>query len=130
MKELKFPSYEWLKALPLKRTCTFTNRAIGETWEDEVYCEYKFILFDTPVYVYGQLSYNEDDSRYIYFDVMENGYSGMNNLGLALKFNKENYRKICEHAQKVYEMFYKELEADKSWQWDCTPEEYFENEYC
>ena len=126
MKELKFPSYEWLKALPLKRTRTFTDRANGETWEDEIHCEYKFTLFDTPVYVYGQLSYNEDDSRYIYFDVMENGYSNMNNLGLALKFNKENYQKICKHAQEIYEMFYRELDKEMSWQWECTPEEYLD----
>ena len=130
MKELKFPSYEWLKALPLKRTYTYTNRENGESWEDEEHCQYTFTLFDTPVYVYGQLSYNEDDSRYIYFDVMENGYSNMNEYGLALKFNEANYQKICKHAQEVYEMFYKELDKDMSFQWGYTPEEYFENKYC
>lgn len=127
MKELKFPSYEWLKALPLKRT--YTHRNGNDSWETEEHYEYKFTLFDTPVFVYGQFSYNEDDSRYIYFDVMENGYSNMNNYGLALKFNKKNYQEICKHAQEVYKMFYRELDKDMSWQWDCTPEEYSEN-YC
>ena len=124
MNQLKLPSYEWLKALPLKRTVTRTGLT-GATWEDEESCEYKFIVFDTPVRAYGQISYNEDDSRYIFFDVMESGYSNMNSYGLELKFNKENYQKLCKHAQMVYEMFYRELDADQSWQWDCTPEEYF-----
>lgn len=128
MKELKFPSYEWLKALPLTRTYTHTDR-YGDSYELEEYCEYKFTLFDTPVFAYGQLSYNEDDSRYIYFDIMENGYSNMNNYGLALKFNKANYQKICKHAQEMYGMFYRELDKDMSWQWECTPEEYFKNEF-
>lgn len=129
MRELKFPSYEWLKALPLKRKYMHTSRD-GDSWEMEEHCEYTFRIFDTPVYVYGQFSYNEDDSKSIYFDVMENGYSDKNSFGLALKFNKKNYNEICKHAQKVYEMFYNELDKDESWQWDCTPEEYFENEYC
>ena len=129
MKELKFPPYEWLKALPLKREVMRKDTFTGKQYKDEEHCEYKFTLFDTPVFAYGQLSYNEDDSRYVYFDVMESGYSGMNDYGLALKLNKENYKKICEHAQEVYEMFYRELDKDESWQWDCTPEEYFEK-YC
>lgn len=129
MKELKFPPYEWLKKLPLKRK--YIHKDInGNEYKGEEHCEYKFNLFDTPVWVYGRLSYNEDDSRYIYFDVMEDGYCDHNNLGLALKFNKANYQKICKHAQEVYEMFYRELDEDKSWQWDYTPEEYFENHYC
>ena len=130
MKELKFPSYEWLKALPLKRTYTYTNQTTGESREEEEFCEYEFKLFDTPVDVYGRLSYNEDDSRYLNFDVMEGGYCEQNNWGLGLKFNKENYKKICKHVQEVYEMFYRELDKDVSFQWDCTPEEYFDNEYC
>lgn len=128
MRKLNFPSYEWLKALPLKRTYKYTN-AVGRTWEEEGICEYRFILFDTPVNVFGQLTYNDDDSRYLYFDVMEDGYSGRNDWGLELKFNKANYQKICKHAQKIYEMFYRELDKDVSYQWDCTPEEYFENKY-
>ena len=127
MKELKFPSYEWLKALPLKREVMRKDSISGKLYKDEEHCEYKFTLFDTPVYVYGQLSYNEDDSKYIYFDVMENGYSNMNSYGLELKFNKKNYQKLCKHAQEVYEMFYRELDKNMSWQWECTPEECFEN---
>lgn len=128
VKSLNFPSYEWLKTLPLKRTY-ISSSIDGNAYEREEHCEYKFTLFDTPVRAYGQFSYNEDDSRYIYFDVMENGYSNMNTYGLGVKFNKENYKKICKHAQKIYEMFYRELDKDLSWQWECTPEEYFENRY-
>ncbi len=127
MNQLKLPPYEWLRALPLKRTVTRTDRFTGETWEDEEHYQYSFSLFDTPVSVYGRLSYNEDDSRLIYFDVMENGYTGLNDYSLGLKFNKENYKKICKYAQEVYETFYRELARDYSWQWeDNTPEEYFD----
>lgn len=126
MNQLKLPSYEWLKALPLKRKVTCKDRFTGESWEDEEHCQYSFTIFDTPVFVYGRLSYNEDDSRRIYFDVMENGYTGLNDYSLGLKFNKENYKKICKYAQEVYETFYRELAKDYSWQWeDRTPEEYF-----
>jgi hypothetical protein len=126
MNQLKLPPYEWLKALPLKRTVTYKDRETGESWEDEEHCQYSFTIFDTPVFVYGRLSYNEDDSRRIYFDVIENGYTGLNDYSLGLKFNKENYKKICKYAQEVYETFYRELAKDYSWQWeDNTPEEYF-----
>lgn len=128
MKQLKFPSYEWLKALPLERTIIVKDiyRKPFKRKED---CEYEFTIFDTPVSTYGQLSYNEDGSGCICFDVIEDVYIGKNRLGLSLKFNKANYQKICEHAQEVYDEFFKELEKDMSYQWDCTPEEYFENEY-
>lgn len=126
MKELKFPPYEWLKALPLKREVIRKDTVSGKQYKDEEHCEYKFTLFDTPIFAWGQLSYNEDDSRHIYFDVMENGYSNMNNYGIELKFNKKNYQKLCEYAQGVYELFYMELDKDLSWQWECTPEECFE----
>ena len=126
MRQLKFPSYEWLKALPLKKTHMRTNRN-GEPFETEEHCEYTFTLFDTPVSVWGRFTYNEDDSRYIHFDVIEGGHTGQNSLGLALKFNKKNYQKICKHAQEVYESFCKELEKDTSYWWDCSPEEYHED---
>lgn len=130
MNQLKLPPYEWLKALPLKRTVTYKDRETGESWEDEEHCQYSFTIFDTPVFVYGRLSYNEDDSRLIYFDVMENGYTGLNDYSLGLKFNKENYKKICKYAQEVYETFYRELARDYSWQWeDNAPEEYFTKMY-
>lgn len=128
MKQLKFPSYEWLRALPLSRI-VIKKDIYGEPFEYEESCEYEFTLFDTPVSTYGRLLYNEDAFEYICFDVMESGYSGENKLNLALKFNKQNYKKLCKHAQEVYEEFFKELEKDVSYQWDCTPEEYFKNEY-
>lgn len=106
MRQLKFPSYEYIKSLPTK----YTN---------EGYCrEYEWELFDTPASVYGRLSYNEDYSNYIYFDVMEGGYCDKNNLGMALKFNKTNYEKICKHAQKVFESFYETLDKDCSQYWE------------
>lgn len=129
MNQLKLPSYEWLKALPLKRKVTCKDRFTGETWEDEEACEYRIMVFETPVFAYGQISYNEDDSRHIFFDVIEQGHTNMNDYGLALKFNKANYQKICKHAQEVYEMFYRTLDQDLSWMWDCTPEEYFDKTF-
>lgn len=119
MKKLKFPPYEWLKALPLKREVIRKDTFSGKQYKETEPCEYRFTLFDTPVNAWGQFSYNEDDSRFIYFDVMEDGYSNLNTYGMELKFNKVNYEKICKHAQEIYEMFYRELEADQSWQWDC-----------
>ena len=126
MRQLKFPSYEWLKALPLNKKCTHTDRD-GNSFEMKEHCEYSFILFETPISAYGRFTYNEDDSKYIHFDVIEGGHSGQNGLGLALKLNKYNYQKICKHAQEVYEKFYEELEKDTSFWWDCVPEEYHED---
>ena len=107
MRQLKFPPYEYIKSLPTVD-------------EDDGGCftKYDWLLFTTPVDVYGRLSYNEDDSGYIYFDVMENGYCDHNQLGIGLKFNKNNYAKICKHAQKVFDSFYKELDIDYSEQWE------------
>lgn len=129
MNQLKLPSYEWLKALPLKREYMSKDTISGKEYKREEPCEYRFMVFDTPLCACGQISYNEDDSRYIFFDVMEGGYSNMNDYGLALKFNKANYQKICKHAQEVYEMFYRTLDQDMSWMWDCTPEEYFAKKF-
>ena len=84
---------------------------------------YRWRLFDTPTSVCGTLSYNEDGCGFIFFDVWENGYTGQNYLGLALKFNKANYAKICKHAQKVFEEFYRKLDKDYSWQWEKYEEE-------
>ena len=106
MRQLKFPPYEYIKSLPKTEADT------------EFYRQYEWILFDTPICTPGRFSYNENGEGYIYFDVMEGGYSEMNNLGLALKFNKANYAKICKHAQKVFEEFYKELDVDYSEQWE------------
>ena len=111
MRQLKFPTYEYIKSLPL------TNK------EDEIN-EYDWTLFETPTSVYGRFSYNEDGTGYLYFDVMEDGYCDHNRLGLGLKFNKQNYSKLCKHAQKVFESFYEELDKDCSDCWeDYTLEE-------
>ena len=99
MRKLKFPSYKYIKSLPR-----------GE--------EYDWILFETPASAYGQIRYNEDSSGWIYFDVVEYGYVETNNLGLALKFNKTNYEKICEHAQEVFDDYYDYLEKDCTYMWD------------
>lgn len=104
MRQLKFPSYEYIKSLP----------------RDKVY---RWTLFSTPTSVNGILSYNEDEDGIIYFDVWEGGYTGMNYLGLALKFNKTNYTTICKHAQKVFEEFHRELDIDWSNQWEKYDEE-------
>ena len=112
--QLKFPTYEWIKALPLK--------------QDGHHLEYSFTLFRTPTSVYGRFSYNEDDSGWIFFDVMEDGYCDHHErLNKRLKFNKENYKLICAHAQNVYEEFQRELFADQSWRWSKPPEEYDES---
>lgn len=111
--QLKFPTYEWIKALPLK--------------EDGRHLEYSFTLFRTPTSVYGRFSYNEDDSGWVFFDIMEDGFCDHHErLNKRLKFNKENYKLICDHAQKVYEEFQRELFADQSWRWSKPPEEYEE----
>lgn len=106
MRQLKFPPYEYIKSLPRKRNGS------------DMFNEYTWKLFDTPVRVYGRFSYNEDDSGWIFFDVMEGGYCDRNSLGMRCKLNKANYAKICKHAQKVYEEFYRELDRDCSWQWE------------
>ena len=106
MRKLKFPPYEYIKSLP--RKCK----------DSDMFHEYTWKLFDTPIWVYGRLSYNEDDSGWIFFDVMEGGYCDRNSLGMRCKINKANYTKICKHAQEVFEEFYRELDKDYSWQWE------------
>ena len=118
MRKLKFPPYEWLKQLPLKHKAEYKDHITGEVFYEEEHCEYSFDLFYTPISVYGRFSYNEDDSGWIFFDVMEGGYCDRNTLGMRCKLNKANYAKICKHAQKVYEDFYRELDRDCSWQWE------------
>ena len=123
--QLKFPPYDWLKALPKKHKVIRTTRD-GEMFGDVEYCEYYFTLFDTPTSVRGRLTYNEDGSGMVYFDVMEDGYCDRNYLGMHVKFTKKNYEAVCSHAQAVYEDFQRELSKSWSWQWeDVTPEEYF-----
>ena len=112
MRQLKFPSYEYIKSLPR------TIKESEDKYEIGLPLKYEWTLFDTPIYTPGVLSYNDDGSGYIFFDVWEGGYTGMNDLGLALKFNKSNYAKICKHAQNVYEEFYRELNVDYSDSWE------------
>lgn len=115
--QLKFPPYEWFKKLPLKKKVIRHPRH-GEPFEEEEHCEYYITLFKTPTSVYARFTYNEDDQKMIVFDVMEGGYCEQNRLGKALKFTKENYKKICAHAQSVYEQFQRELLADRSYLWE------------
>lgn len=105
MRQLKFPRYEYIKSLP-----TYDK-------DTDTYEEYDWTLFETPVDVYGRFTYNEDGEPYIHFDVMEYGFCDTNNLGMCVKFNKANYTKICKHAQKVFEIFYEELDKDCSDYW-------------
>lgn len=100
MRQLTFPTYEYIKSLPTE------DKEMG------CYHYYSWTLFETPVNVDGRLTYNDDDSGMLYFDVFEGGYSGINDLGIGFKFNKANYVKVCKHAQKVFESFYKALDGD------------------
>lgn len=100
MRQLTFPTYEHLKSLPT------------EDKETECYHYYCWTLFETPVNVDGRLTYNDNDSRMLYFDVFEGGYSGMNDFSIGLKLTKSNYVKVCKHAQKVFESFYQELDRE------------------
>lgn len=106
MRQLKFPSYEYIKSLP-----TYDK-------DTDTYEVYKWLLFNTPTSVYGRFSYNEDGETYIYFDVIDGGYCDINRLGMGVKFNKANYEKICKHAQMVFESFYAALDEDCSKYWD------------
>ena len=106
MRELKFPTYDYIKSLP-----TYNEKT-------DTYYEYSWKLFETPTDVYGRLAWNEDDEGYIYFDVMEDGYCDHNTLGLAVKFNKSNYNKLCKHAQNVFDGFYEALDRDCSCDWE------------
>ena len=124
---LSFPPYEWIKALPKTKLTHYRERDTGKIKSSTLPQEYEFTLFRTPVSVYGRLSYNEDGDGFINFDVMESGYCGENSLGKCLKFNKVNYRKICDYAQKVYEYFQQTLLEDTSYSWSGkTPEQFAE----
>jgi hypothetical protein len=111
MRQLKFPEYEYIKSLPKICTKSEYNYEIG------LPLEYEWKLFDTPVNVRGTLSYNEDGSGYICFDVWEDGYTGQNDLGLAVKLNKANYKKLCKHAQIIFNSFIEALDRDCSYTW-------------
>lgn len=113
MRQLKFPEYEYIKSLP-----TVCEESEYE-YEVGLPLEYTWLLFDTPTSVHARFSYNEDGSGFIFFDVMEDGYCDHEeHLNMSCKFNKKNYAKICKHAQKVYEEFYKTLDKDCSIYWE------------
>lgn len=125
-KQLNFPSYEFLKALPLVRK-ELINPRYGEPYESEMFIEYDFTLFKLPIDVYARFTYNEDDSGLIMFDVMQEGYCDHNDFNRRLKFNKKNYTAICKYAQNIYELFISELEKDVPTPWlDMTPEQFAE----
>lgn len=105
MRQLKFPTYEYIKALPKEDSCG-------------CWLTYEWTLFETPTDTYGRIIYNEDDDGFIFFDVMEDGYCDHNTLGLAVIFNEENYEKLRHHAQTVFESFYTALDRDCSAGWD------------
>lgn len=106
MRKLKFPSYEYIKSLP-----TYDK-------ESDIPIDYKWILFNTPVNVWGRLSYYKEGENYIRFDIIEGGYIDRNGLNWSGEFNQENYKKLCEHAQKVFESIYEALDEDCSKYWD------------
>lgn len=115
--QLKFPPYEWIKALPKTQIHHYRDRVSGKYIPERVPREYSFTLFSTPTSVYGRFSYNEDGDGFLCFDVMEDGYCDHNRLGKSLKFNKANYQILCKHAQEVYEQFQRELFKDMSYLW-------------
>ena len=112
MRQLKFPTYEYIKSLP--KTCTKSEYK----YNIGLPLEYEWKIFDTPTSIQGTISYNLDGSGYIFFDVWELGYTGENNLGLAVKFGKNNYKKLCKHAQNIFEGFYEALDRDCSDEWE------------
>ena len=115
MRQLKFPNYEYLKALP--------KTEYYEKWDEDIPKEYSFTLFEIPsLNIWGRFSYNEDGEDWIYFDVMEGGFSDQNWIGKAYSFNKENYAKICKYAQEVFEGLYVELDKDCSHLWNIEGE--------
>lgn len=121
--QLKFPPYEYIKSLPLKKKVAYTEHVTKKIKYREEHCEYIFTLFDTPVSTYARFTYNEDDSRHIIFDIMEGGYCDQNSLGMSVRFNKANYTKICKHAQEVYEDFQRTLLRSQEWRWAKKPDE-------
>ena len=93
MRKLKFPKYEYIKSLPLED-------------DDECIQYYKWNLFSLPI--------NVDGDGLIYFDVFENGYTGVNEFTIGRTLTKANYKEICKYAQSVLDKFYAELDIDYS----------------
>ena len=111
MRKLKFPSYEYLKSLPLYEEDEEFIKEYGKDAATPI--EYKWMLFDTPVGVYGKIFYNLDDDCCLYFDVMEQGYSGMNDLACCCKKLTEiDYMEFCKKVQCFFESFYNTLDVE------------------
>ena len=90
--------------------------------------EYIFSLFDLGINnIYGRFTLYEDFSNLIHFDLIVDGYSETNFYGISYKFNEENYKKICNHAQDCYNRLFCEFyySSQTSWRWDF----YFNGEY-
>ena len=102
MRQLKFPTYEYIKSLP--KVCTKSEHE----YEIGLPLEYEWKLFYTPTSVQGTLRYNDDGSGYVFFDVWELGYTGENDLGLAVKFGKNNYKNFV-HTHRIFSMVFTKL---------------------
>ena len=63
--QLKFPPYEWIKALPKTQIHHYRDRVSGKDIPTKVSREYIFTLFKTPTSVYGRFSYNEDGDGFL-----------------------------------------------------------------
>lgn len=104
MRKLKFPSYEYIKSLP-----TYDE-------DNNVGKEYDWMLFDTPINIWGILHY-KGGKNYIRFDFYVGGYTE-DDFCWSGRLNEENYKKLCKHAQKVFESIYEALDEDCSKYWE------------
>ncbi len=90
--KLKFPTYEYIKSLPLK----------DEGGED---AEYNFVLFKVHEHVYCRFTYNEDGYKGFHLDLMCDGFCDKLLIGCHKNFyrmNKKDYKLMCEHAEILY----------------------------
>lgn len=106
--KLNFPSWEYIKGLPLK------NEETG------FYEEYRWILFETGIPgVSGVLTWNEDGQKKLVFDVFVGGYSGESGFDKVFNGNKEGYKKMRGYVfDEVYLKILHSLNKDMSWQWE------------
>ena len=90
--------------------------------------EYIFSLFELGTNnIYGRFTLYEDFTNLIRFDLIINGYSGENSWEVSYKFNKDNYKKICNYAQDCYNYLFSQLyySSQSTWHWDF----YFNGEF-
>lgn len=98
--EVKFPPYEKIK---------------------KIYEEIEIIVFRTGFpNTYGRFIINEDNRRKIVFDLIEDGYSEMNDYTMIRRITKKDYEEICNHAQNCYNDLFLALKNgnDCSWTWE------------